>query len=150
MLQVVWQSSYCRTPKGILEDGSSATDPTREGVAPWQAGLHGSLRVQKLAEDRDESLKQHIPSWSCNLHRQGPQRRDCQVEVSLGNKGHSRLSKPLKNVNQEGRGHGSMGKVLTKQACRRRRAVVAHAFNPRIWETEAGGFLSSRPAWSTE
>jgi hypothetical protein len=30
------------------------------------------------------------------------------------------------------------------------RAVVAHAFNPRIWEAEAGGFLSSRPAWSTE
>jgi hypothetical protein len=29
-------------------------------------------------------------------------------------------------------------------------AVVAHAFNPRTWEAEAGGFLSSRPAWSTE
>jgi hypothetical protein len=28
--------------------------------------------------------------------------------------------------------------------------VVAHAFNPSIWEAEAGGFLSSRPAWSTE
>jgi hypothetical protein len=23
--------------------------------------------------------------------------------------------------------------------------VVAHAFNPSTWETEAGGFLSSRP-----
>ena len=29
------------------------------------------------------------------------------------------------------------------------RAVVAHAFNPSIWEPEAGGFLSSRSAWST-
>jgi hypothetical protein len=29
-------------------------------------------------------------------------------------------------------------------------AVLAHAFNPRTWEAEAGGFLSSRPAWSTE
>jgi hypothetical protein len=29
-------------------------------------------------------------------------------------------------------------------------AVVAHAFNPSTWETEAGGFLSSRLAWSTE
>ena len=29
-------------------------------------------------------------------------------------------------------------------------AVVAHAFNPSIWETEASGSLSSRPAWSTE
>jgi hypothetical protein len=29
-------------------------------------------------------------------------------------------------------------------------AVVAYAFNPSTWEAEAGGFLSSRPAWSTE
>jgi hypothetical protein len=29
------------------------------------------------------------------------------------------------------------------------RAVVAHSFNPSTWETEAGGFLSSRPGWST-
>jgi hypothetical protein len=29
-------------------------------------------------------------------------------------------------------------------------AVVVHAFNPSTWEAEAGGFLSSRPAWSTE
>jgi hypothetical protein len=29
-------------------------------------------------------------------------------------------------------------------------AVVAHAFNPSTWEAEAGGSLSSRPAWSTE
>ena len=28
--------------------------------------------------------------------------------------------------------------------------VVAHAFNPSTREVEAGGFLSSRPAWSTE
>jgi hypothetical protein len=26
--------------------------------------------------------------------------------------------------------------------------VVAHAFDPSTWEAEAGGFLSSRPAWS--
>jgi hypothetical protein len=30
------------------------------------------------------------------------------------------------------------------------RAVVAHAFNPSSREAEAGRFLSSRPAWSTE
>jgi hypothetical protein len=29
-------------------------------------------------------------------------------------------------------------------------AMVAHAFNPSTWEAEAGGFLSSRPAWSTK
>jgi hypothetical protein len=28
--------------------------------------------------------------------------------------------------------------------------VVAHSFNPSTLEAEAGGFLSSRPAWSTE
>jgi hypothetical protein len=28
--------------------------------------------------------------------------------------------------------------------------VVAHAFNPSTREAEAGGFLSSRPAWSTK
>jgi hypothetical protein len=27
---------------------------------------------------------------------------------------------------------------------------VAHAFIPSTWEAEAGGFLSSRPAWSTK
>ena len=29
-----------------------------------------------------------------------------------------------------------------------RRAVLVHAFNPSTWEAEAGGFLTSRPAWS--
>jgi hypothetical protein len=29
-------------------------------------------------------------------------------------------------------------------------AVVVHAINPSTWEAEAGGFLSLRPAWSTE
>ena len=28
--------------------------------------------------------------------------------------------------------------------------VVAHAFNPNTLETEAGGFLGLRPAWSTK
>jgi hypothetical protein len=28
--------------------------------------------------------------------------------------------------------------------------VVAHTFNPSTWEAEAGGFLSSRPVWSTK
>jgi hypothetical protein len=27
---------------------------------------------------------------------------------------------------------------------------VAHTFNPSTWEAETGGFLSSRPAWSTK
>jgi hypothetical protein len=35
-------------------------------------------------------------------------------------------------------------KVMSDQA------VVAYAFNTSTWEAEAGGFLSSRPAWFTE
>jgi hypothetical protein len=30
------------------------------------------------------------------------------------------------------------------------RVVVVHTFNPSTWEAEAGGFLSSRPSWSTK
>jgi hypothetical protein len=30
------------------------------------------------------------------------------------------------------------------------RVVVAHTFSLSTWEAEAGGFLSSRPAWSTK
>jgi hypothetical protein len=30
------------------------------------------------------------------------------------------------------------------------REVVAHTFNSSTWEAEAGGFLSSRSAWSTK
>ena len=26
--------------------------------------------------------------------------------------------------------------------------MVAQAFNPRTWEADTGGFLSSRPAWT--
>jgi major histocompatibility complex class I len=33
---------------------------------------------------------------------------------------------------------------------KRTQGVVAHTFNPSTREAEAGGFLSSRPAWSTE
>jgi hypothetical protein len=42
---------------------------------------------------------------------------------------------------------GHTGKSRSSSECR---AVVAHDFNPSTWEAEAGGFLSSRPAWSTE
>jgi hypothetical protein len=31
-----------------------------------------------------------------------------------------------------------------------RAVVVAHTFDPSTREAEAGGFLSSRPAWATE
>jgi hypothetical protein len=31
-----------------------------------------------------------------------------------------------------------------------RQAVEVHTFNPSTWEAETGGFLSSRPVWSTK
>jgi hypothetical protein len=34
------------------------------------------------------------------------------------------------------------------QKQKQRPGVVVHAFNPSTLEAEAGGFLSSRPAWS--
>jgi hypothetical protein len=37
-----------------------------------------------------------------------------------------------------------------KQEERPKLAVVANAFNPSTQEPEAGGFLSSRPVWSTK
>jgi hypothetical protein len=33
---------------------------------------------------------------------------------------------------------------------RREPGMVVYTFNPSTWEAEAGGFLSSRPAWSTK
>ena len=40
--------------------------------------------------------------------------------------------------------------VTSARLCFFRWAVVAHTFNPSTWKAEAGRFLSSRPAWSTE
>jgi hypothetical protein len=40
--------------------------------------------------------------------------------------------------------------VLVNVQCIVEKAVVVHAFNPSTWGAEAGGFMSSRPAWSTK
>jgi hypothetical protein len=37
-----------------------------------------------------------------------------------------------------------------KKKKERKKKPRAHTFNPSTWEAEAGGFLSLRPAWSTE
>jgi hypothetical protein len=40
--------------------------------------------------------------------------------------------------------------TLLKDKRKKSRTVVAHAFNPSTWKTEAVGFLSLRPTWSIE
>jgi major histocompatibility complex class I len=37
-----------------------------------------------------------------------------------------------------------------KKEKKKKPGMVVHAFNPSTQEAEAGGFLSSRPAWSTK
>jgi hypothetical protein len=45
----------------------------------------------------------------------------------------------------------SMGQKTNKQTNKQKEpGMVVHAFNPSIQEAEAGGFLSSRPDWSTK
>jgi hypothetical protein len=41
-------------------------------------------------------------------------------------------------------------KKIPLQESKGKPGMVAHAFNPSTREAEAGGFLSSRPAWSTK
>jgi hypothetical protein len=47
------------------------------------------------------------------------------------------------------RGRACMHREREKEIEKRSKpGMVAHAFNPSTWEAKAGGFLSSRPAWS--
>jgi hypothetical protein len=41
-------------------------------------------------------------------------------------------------------------KTIQRISKTRKLGLVAHAFNPSTREAEAGGFLSSRQAWSTK
>jgi hypothetical protein len=47
-------------------------------------------------------------------------------------------------------GFGGLFSFLLFKNSNPKPGVVAHTFYPSTWEAEAGGFLSSRPAWSTE
>jgi hypothetical protein len=40
--------------------------------------------------------------------------------------------------------------ILLKKKKKKSQAVVAHTLNPSTCVAEEGGFLSSRPAWSTK
>jgi hypothetical protein len=46
--------------------------------------------------------------------------------------------------------HKTKNEKITHSKMGLKLGVVAHAFSPSTREAEAGGFLSSRPAWSTK
>jgi hypothetical protein len=51
----------------------------------------------------------------------------------------------LQNEFQDSQGYTEKP-CLEKQINKQKRPLVAHVFNPRTWEAEAGRFLSSRPS----
>jgi hypothetical protein len=60
-----------------------------------------------------------------------------------------------KSLEHMGTEKNFMNRTLISYALRSRidkwrQVVVVYTFNPSTWEAEAGGFLSLRPAWSTE
>ena len=57
-------------------------------------------------------------------------------------------NKSQKNKRPSKQGHGNMRVNISWK--NKQLGMVAHAFNRSTWEAEAGRFLSSRPAWSTE
>jgi hypothetical protein len=50
----------------------------------------------------------------------------------------------------EGQPEDSNDWIVKKKKKNKQPGEVAYAFNPSTPEAEAGGFLSSRPAWSTK
>jgi hypothetical protein len=74
-----------------------------------------------------------------------PKSQGCYTEKScLKQQQQQQQQQQQKKERKEKNRTGQNKKVLEKPG------VVVHAFNPSTWEAEAGGFLSSRPAWSTE
>jgi hypothetical protein len=59
-------------------------------------------------------------------------------------------SRPAWSIEQVPEQPGAATQRNSALKTRESQAVVAHTFNPSTWEAEAGRFLSSRPAWSTE
>jgi hypothetical protein len=56
-------------------------------------------------------------------------------------------NQPNKKANHQQQQNAKQTNKPTKKT---KPGVVAHTFNPSTWEAEAGGFLSSRPSWSTK
>ena len=63
-----------------------------------------------------------------------------------------RTQKPRSSLGQEPCGFCQEALKEEKNPLKnyRKPGMVAHTFNHSTWEAEVGGFLSSRPAWSTK
>jgi hypothetical protein len=81
----------------------------------------------------------HLPEAAGVWHRTSW--RPTPVNLALGRlRGHHEFEACL-----------DQNETLSQNTNKKSQVLVApHAFNPSPWEAEAGGFLSSRPAWSTE
>jgi hypothetical protein len=73
--------------------------------------------------------------------------QDLKREVDIIKKSQSETTLEIET---QGKKSGTIDASISKRIQEIGRAVVAHACNPSTWEAEAGGFLSSRPAWSTK
>jgi hypothetical protein len=116
--------------------------------------LCARARCQRRLEDSTEPLGTRVRGrlWAIIWKLNSGPLQECQVLLTL-----THFSSPstwaLCFINATGSTR-KPGKEWDSVACLKKMAVepgvVAHAFNPSTWEAEAGGFLSSRPAWSTE
>jgi hypothetical protein len=90
----------------------------------------------------------HLREWTSKL---AVGKVEIQPRLHITTKG-SRAPAKSRSACVGGGGEETAGRKMQDDPLKalKSQAVVAHAFDPSIWEVEAGTFLNSRPAWSTE
>jgi hypothetical protein len=96
-----------------------------------------------VAEDLSSVLKTHIRQLT-TVYNSSSRGSDTYVYMPTGRCTHVHITKNNKN------GALKYSQINVRKKPQELPGMVADAFNPSPWETEAGGFLSSRPAWSTK
>jgi hypothetical protein len=130
------------------------TDSGSQGLWKRKMGVHRKLLRRFLSPLQDIDIMQCVP-LDCNKSRWLLRIYCCCCCCFLVMKAVStRASVPACECWPE-KSWGCKGplypfKILEEEISILARRVVAHAFNPSTWKAEAGGFLSLRPAWSTE
>ena len=85
-----------------------------------------------------------INSWAVVSHAFNPRTLEAKTSGSLS------LRPALKWQSKSQEGQSELHRETLSWKAKSELGVVAHAFNSTTWEAGAGGFLSSKPAWSTE